>query len=1062
MRLINVKTFLDIETSIKQGVFSKSKVDFLELHDDATTAYAILSHRWGKEVNYSEMVKLLKMNEEDRNELRQRDGYRKICDSCERAAKDGFQWLWADTCCIDKRSSAELSEAINSMYRWYENSTKCYVYLHDVDGLFPSEPDDKSFPKFNGWPEWFSRGWTLQELIAPKDVEFYNKGWVPIGTKRQHTEVLSMITRVPRNVLIYGLSSHRPCVAQIMSWAADRTTTRVEDRAYSLLGLFDVHMPMLYGEGKGAFQRLQLEIIRILNDHSIFAWDPERKSRRAGSVLAEDPGCFRDCHDVKKMSSRAFMTGLRRQFMPEGVETPDAEDEQLNVFSVTNGGIRIWLPSTPYRNHPSVCRVALACSLNGDPVPITIDLVYADEESNYSRYGGVRETLCPLPGFKFQKLYLSYRDDVQRGSILLDDRTIFYYGFKRCGSYPRQVANNSISLPSLTHDPVVVVYANDNVRIRFAVGFEDRMGREPVQVFWDEPYVAGKTWPTWEAYAEGVYHQMRGARSRTRSVPKLSEGESSDDPDSNSSDSFIKHVHLPRSICAAKIILSRRDSGNHTVTVDIDQCTGCCHSPLEWKTLGNTINELDLPGLMAKLHTSFTRDLYMDGIRVQFRECCFRTALGDYGEFVADAFNRCGNIFEDLQALATFDPADPAFRPVEHKISGVEFTKESDVTNTANMVLRRPVGLSLPNTRHVVSLLKALSARLKNKCLVVAVLQCAPDPWNPMLNGHQGRPISTFCSFARPQVWNPDGYDERRRREFAEIRKQFSVLSGLVRIPPTGDQPTESREEAIRFFYDLYGLEHLKTYLGDVTFFERVSVDFYDEAPPQELDIEVTAKPLLKRIRTYNWVLGLSGKRKTESEAESISRSLGVGLLEKIGTAYINDRSSNDISVSPQQSHRKDSGRTKRDVDYDKPASIPSVLQEIQVLQEILDAVEEDDERRALEEDITGKILWVCWRGICSEVQHVPAKVVDYILNEKLGDTDDVRTRTQCLTNIGMMFRNAFTGSGRHRLQQIHLWRVIDDAWSGTSKYQLLLDAKSQSMLQMRAVLRTGSVTLPN
>ncbi|KAI6000041.1 heterokaryon incompatibility protein-domain-containing protein [Pisolithus albus] len=627
MRVINVKIFLDIEASIRQEDFSKSKANFLEDRDDATTAYAILSHRWRKEVNYNEMVKLLKMQEEDRNELRQRDGYRKICDSCEQAAKDGFQWLWVDTCCIDKRSSAELSEAINSMYRWYENSTKCYVYLHDVDGRFPSEPDDKSFPNFNGWPEWFSRGWTLQELIAPKDVEFFNKGWEPIGTKRQHTEVLSMITRVPRNVLIYGLRSHRPCVAQIMSWAADRTTTRVEDRAYSLLGLFDVHMPMLYGEGKGAFQRLQLEIIRIFNDHSIFAWDPERKARRAGSVLAEDPGCFRDCNDVKKMSSRAFMTALRKQFMPEGVETPDAEDEQLNVFSVTNGGIQIWLPTTPYRNHPSVCRVALACSLRGDPVPITIDLVYADEESNYSRYGSVRETPSPLPGFEFRKLYLSYRDDVQRGSITLDDRTIFYYGFKRCGSYPREVANDSIPLPSLTHDPVVVVYANDNVRIRFSVGFEDRLGKEPVQVFWDEPYVAGETWPTWEAYAEGVYHQMRGARSRTSTVPKLSAGESSDDPDSNSFDSFIKHVHLPRSICAAKIILSRRNSGNHTVTVDIDQCTGCCHSPLEWKPLGNTINELDLPGLMAKLHTPFTRELYVDGIGVQFRECGSRTAI---------------------------------------------------------------------------------------------------------------------------------------------------------------------------------------------------------------------------------------------------------------------------------------------------------------------------------------------------------------------------------------------------------------------------------------------------
>ncbi|KAI6143542.1 hypothetical protein EDD17DRAFT_1660138, partial [Pisolithus thermaeus] len=134
------------------------------------------------------------------------------------------------------------------------------------------------------------------------------------------------------------------------------------------------------------------------------------------------------------------------------------------------------------------------------------------------------------------------------------------------------------------------------------------------------------------------------------------------------------------------------------------------------------------------------------------------------------------------------------------------------------------------------------------------------------------------------------------------------------------------------------------------------------------------------------------------------------------------------------------------------------MLQEIQVLQEILDTVKDEDEQRALEEDITGKILLVCCLGICSEVEHVPAKVVDYILNEKPGDTDDIRTRTQRLTDIGLMFRNAYTSSEQYRLQQDHLWRVIDDARSDTSKYQLLLDAKSQSMLQTSAALRTGSM----
>ncbi|KIM65930.1 hypothetical protein SCLCIDRAFT_61902, partial [Scleroderma citrinum Foug A] len=223
-----------------------------EFADDEATEYAILSHRWiAQEVDYTKMVELAKMNEE-RDEIRQRDGYRKILQSCEQAQKDGYEWLWVNTCCIDKRSSSELFEAINSMYRWYENAKVCYVYLHDVpDPWFPAVGDDERYPDFGGWPEWFSRGWTLQELIAPSNVQFLNKDWQSIGNKTTLAPTLRKITG-----------------------AANRTTTRVEDRAYSLMGLLDMNMPMLYGEGKKAFHRLQLEIIRASNDQSIFAWDP--------------------------------------------------------------------------------------------------------------------------------------------------------------------------------------------------------------------------------------------------------------------------------------------------------------------------------------------------------------------------------------------------------------------------------------------------------------------------------------------------------------------------------------------------------------------------------------------------------------------------------------------------------------------------------------------------------------------------------------------------------------------------------------------------------------------
>ncbi|KIM67997.1 hypothetical protein SCLCIDRAFT_996781 [Scleroderma citrinum Foug A] len=333
MRLINVEAFLEREQSIRQGKRVDRRAKVLEFGDDEVTEYAILSHRWiDQEVDYNEVVELVKMDEEVRSEIRQRVGYQKIFQSCEQAKKDGYKWLWADTCCIDKRSSAELSEAINSMYRWYENSRICYAYLHDVPGSsFPTAVDHTRYHKSEGWPEWFSRGWTLQEMIAPRDVQFFNKDWHPIGDKRTLARTLSSATRVPQDILKEGLSSNRPCVAQIMSWAANRTTTRVEDRAYSLMGLLDVNMPMLYGEGKKAFHRLQLEIIHTSNDQSIFAWGFRSMKVRTGGILADDPSFFWDCAEMELMNRGEFIESLKKQI--SGEELPSIEDDQFGTLT---------------------------------------------------------------------------------------------------------------------------------------------------------------------------------------------------------------------------------------------------------------------------------------------------------------------------------------------------------------------------------------------------------------------------------------------------------------------------------------------------------------------------------------------------------------------------------------------------------------------------------------------------------------------------------------------------------------------------------------------------------
>lgn len=234
-------------------------------------------------------------------------GWSKIKGCCEQAANDGWRYVWVDSCCIDKTSSSELSEAINSMYQWYEKSQMCYVYLSDVTAVPTGRNGDTHHRKNSAFrrSKWFTRGWTLQELIAPKTVIFYNRSWREIGTRRCLETLISDITGIRSE---HFLDPRDASVAQRMSWASRRETTRVEDHAYSLLGLFNVSMPPLYGEGWKAFRRLQLEILANSDDESIFAWNSDHKYsvniwRRRGGLLALFPADFTGSGDIVRSES---------------------------------------------------------------------------------------------------------------------------------------------------------------------------------------------------------------------------------------------------------------------------------------------------------------------------------------------------------------------------------------------------------------------------------------------------------------------------------------------------------------------------------------------------------------------------------------------------------------------------------------------------------------------------------------------------------------------------------------------------------------------------------------
>jgi hypothetical protein len=302
MRLLNIGTFR-----------------FEEFNADLPR-YAILSHRWElEEVSFDEFYNPA---------TRQKKGYRKIWGFCQQASSQGYHYAWVDTSCIDKKNFTELAEAVNSMFSWYKNSSMCMTYLSDFR-LRPGM-NQEQFESELGKSQWFKRGWTLQELIAPANVEFYDSNWRYFGTKRDLAGVIAKITGISEALLWGKRDLKKFSCAQKMSWAANRRTTRPEDRTYSLLGLFGVSLPLIYdGDGSKAFKRLQEEIIKNSTDQSIFAWvqhGPLPSIRHEGSIfdrkcslLAPSPDCFR-------FSSKIV---------------PCKGEESTTPYSLTNTGLEI-------------------------------------------------------------------------------------------------------------------------------------------------------------------------------------------------------------------------------------------------------------------------------------------------------------------------------------------------------------------------------------------------------------------------------------------------------------------------------------------------------------------------------------------------------------------------------------------------------------------------------------------------------------------------------------------------------------------------------------------------
>jgi len=244
----------------KPGEFSFSR-NFVG--NDTIPPYTILSHTWGADTTEVTFEDLRNGTGKDK------PGYEKIRFCGEQARQDNLEYFWVDTCCINKADFTELSEAINSMFRWYRNAARCYVYLSDVSSpAFNTNEESNPRPWESDFQKsrWFTRGWALQELLAPTSVEFFSRERKRLGDKRSLKQQIHEITGIADSAL-QGAALSQFSVDERLSWIERRQTKLKEDKAYSLLGIFDVYMPLIYGEGeKNAFKRLRTSVQMVKED----------------------------------------------------------------------------------------------------------------------------------------------------------------------------------------------------------------------------------------------------------------------------------------------------------------------------------------------------------------------------------------------------------------------------------------------------------------------------------------------------------------------------------------------------------------------------------------------------------------------------------------------------------------------------------------------------------------------------------------------------------------------------------------------------------------------------
>ncbi|KAG2030353.1 hypothetical protein BDR03DRAFT_974707 [Suillus americanus] len=356
MRLVDRDEVFDMYKRVVEAITEDELKDFSGSSRKETlhkvlgdkVKFAILSHRW---LDTGEPT-FLDMSESQKDMSENSPGYPKLTKFCEKAEEYGCELAWLDTCCINKDSSAELDEAIQAMFNWYRSAAICIAYLACSSNVsdFAKEP-------------WFTRGWTLQELLAPEKMKFYGKDWKPLSDNfddkhprdlvipsideisipitPSQPDILTAITRLTeiesRDLISFSPGIHN--VHQRLRWASRRTTKRIEDMAYSLIGIFDISMPITYGEGQRSWFRLMEIILQQCKSWEIFVWAGEWSPY--SSAIPRSPKGYEafDIQDSTELSNALDMGRLEGIVgeIPPGLRGDHA-------FATTRHGVQMKLP----------------------------------------------------------------------------------------------------------------------------------------------------------------------------------------------------------------------------------------------------------------------------------------------------------------------------------------------------------------------------------------------------------------------------------------------------------------------------------------------------------------------------------------------------------------------------------------------------------------------------------------------------------------------------------------------------------------------------------------------